>query len=110
MLKDWKLITNEQDLEGKTILKVAKHYDDTYISFTDKSYCSFEIYEGALDMAYTTLDHTDSVIYELGMATEEEILEKVRLDKLKITFAQEAARSRELKQLAELKAKYPDEV
>lgn len=108
MLKDWKLITSAQDLEGKTIFKVVEYYDDIYISFTDKSYCSFEIYEGCLGMAYTTLDHTDSVIYALGMATREEIAEKERLDKIRLEEAKQNTRIRELKQLAELKAKYPD--
>lgn len=110
MLKDWKLITNETELEGKTILKACESWDKLYITFTDQTYCYVDTYDYQVSLGHSPLDYFDTVIHALGMLSKEELAEKKKQDELIKANAEERLRSSEIQKLKELAARYPDEL
>ncbi|MCP4552468.1 MAG: hypothetical protein GY834_10610 [Bacteroidetes bacterium] len=106
-----KVITDLEEIKGKTIKEAIKGYDEltkVVIHFTDGTYCMFEagIYNAGIELIDTE-DLDIDILKYLKLITEEEYekREKAEQDAIKI---QTEIKERDM--LAGLKAKYEKEI
>jgi hypothetical protein len=116
-------VTNIEELVGKTIFDYHLDREDLYLRFTDETFVKikiFDITEGfgheklKIDLCdYSEVDKTDEVLRDLGIISQEEYEEAIKLEKQQYQKRQEERekqhqeelKKRELQEYQRLKEK-----